>query len=316
MDANRNEVTVGNIIQARIIAINKGFRETYDVSIKSPLPREYSFVPGTLKRDGKKIEGDLSEGIYIGPLLQDDYVILTFDLKGNTVADNIIEYAYINYTYLDDQGHEITENLKSYPFISSIIPSVILPLEIHKAASKKTVVLNENNHFDIYLYNATPITFSNLKLTDIIDEHYQIIPNSITINNISVQGNIEDLILPNINSGETIIIAYAVKAVKTDINIKNEAFISYQYQDFESQTHYQTVTSEVVYTSILDHIAPELIRLLMIIATEELSVYNIIISEINKLKTILAKSKNPSVITEINKSITKMIITLNIFEMI
>ncbi len=316
LDANRNEVMVGETLQARIIGINKGFKVTYDVSINSPIPTEYSFVPGTLKRDGKKIEGDLTEGIYIGPLLQDDYVILTFDLKGRTVADNIIEYAHINYTYLDEQGREITESLKSYPLVTSVTPFLVPLLEIHKDFSKKVLVLNDINHFDIYLFNDAPISFTNLKLTDIIDERYEIITNSITIDNISVQGNIEDLVLPNISSGMIMAIGFDVKAVRTGLNIKNESFVAYQYQDLNEQTHYQTATSKAVYTSIVDTITPELIRFLMVIATEEFSVYNIIISEINKLKTILAKSKDPSMIIRINDSITKMIITLSLFETI
>lgn len=116
------------------------------------------------------------------------------------------------------------------------------------------------------------------------------------------------------NSGEFLVIGFNAKAVKTGLNIKNESFVSYEYQDIDEETIYKTVTSRPVYTSIVDGVTSRLIFLLSSIGKEESSVANIIISETNKLKTIIDESENPQIILDVNDSIIKMLKSLIIFE--
>lgn len=309
-DANSLNYVINDTATFRIIITNNSQIDISNCILTDILDESYSFIEGTLRLNENKIEGDIKAGVNIGTIKKRSISVITFDAIAKNIAKNIENKATIKYSYkIGDKEKE--KVLTSNVCITNIVDEPKVIIKTNKSAKIFKIEKGKINTFSITIQNIGNVVLENIVISDILDENYQFLEGSVSVNDIETEFDLNNIFIGNLEIGKNVKIKFNALALNIAKDIENFATINYEYIDIAEDIIEGFKDTNIIKTSIINEITKETIDLLNNIAKEEDVIGDIVDKEKQKLKVVIEKGENFEELLKINDSITDMIKTLS-----
>jgi uncharacterized repeat protein (TIGR01451 family) len=298
-----------DIANFRFIIINNGNLSINNVLIKDDINDYYQFVDNSIQVNGNNILGSIINGITIDKINAGEKCVLIFKAKPIKEKVNIENIGKIFYSYTDLDDNIITKSANSNSYFTNIYYTNVPEVSIIKSAETAKIVKFGVNTFNIIVKNNSYLPIYNLYLSDILDDCYNYLDDSLEIDGVKSVNLPERIYISKLDADQSLNIKFKAVGSISKQNIMNNAKLSYNYQK-NDELILAISSSNSIYTDIIDYVNSNVISLIDDISLKEKSIKILIDAEINKLKYVLENSNNIDEVLNINASIKNMILYL------
>lgn len=242
--------SIGDTSIVTLTVINSGNVKADLVKIIDVLPANYEFVKNSIKINGIINYGNIETGISINNMDANEKDIITFNVMAKKDGTDIQNVASANYFYVNAFNNMINETSYSNIINTVITDKKVANILIGKTMLKQSLLVNDTNTVVATIQNIGNIKATNIEVRDILNDNYEVIPNTLLYNDSKIAGDIVQGI--NINDLESLDIAkisFDIKAKKIGYNIPNRIKVNYDYT-VDLEIFNETSISNVVFTDI------------------------------------------------------------------
>ncbi|WP_395761401.1 DUF7507 domain-containing protein [Bacillus sp. 3G2] len=258
LEANRSIVSIGDIITYTATLTNTGNFPANSVLLINGVPGGALFVPNSVMLNGISLpDASPTLGIPVGIIAPGDSATITFQFLASSIPPQgaIINQALTSYTYIVDPSQPPVTATSSSNTVSTTV--VDASLSVIKNTDSLIQSTNGTITYTVVVQNNGNTTANTVTLTDLVPEGTAFIPNSVTINTVSVPGADPNVGIPlnSIAPSEivTVIFQVIVQSIPSVNPISNIARIDYTFiADPTAPIISRTITSNPAFTQISD----------------------------------------------------------------
>ncbi|EJS75061.1 DUF7507 domain-containing protein [Bacillus cereus] len=258
LEANRTIVSIGDVITYIATLTNTGNFPANSVLLINGVPVGAVFVPNSVTLNGIPLpDASPTLGIPVGIIAPGDSATITFQFLASSIPPQgtIINQAITNYTYIVDPSQP---PVTATSFSNTVNTAVV---DASLSATKNTDSLVQSTNgtitYTVVVRNNGNTTTNTVILTDLVPEGTAFIPNSVTINTVSVPGADPNVGIPlnAIAPSEIVTVTFQVivQFIPSVNPISNTARIDYTFiADPTTPIISRTIMSNPAFTQISD----------------------------------------------------------------
>ncbi|MGW5980397.1 DUF7507 domain-containing protein [Bacillus mycoides] len=258
LEANRSIVSIGDIITYTATLTNTGNFPANSVLLINGVPVGAVFVPNSVTLNGMSLpNASPTLGIPVGIIAPGDFATITFQFLASSIPPQgaIINQAITSYTYIVDPSQPPVTATSSSNTVNTAV--VDASLSVIKNTDSLVQSTNGTITYTVVVQNNGNTTANTVNLTDLVPEGTTFIPNSVTINSVSVPGADPNVGIPlnAIAPSEIVTVTFQVivQSIPSVNPISNTARIDYTFiADPTSPIISRTITSNPASTQISD----------------------------------------------------------------
>ena len=258
LQANRSIVSIGDVITYTATLTNTGNFPANSVLLINGIPEGALFVPNSVTLNGISLpDASPTLGIPVGIIAPGDSATITFQFLASSIPPQgaIINQAITSYTYIVDPSQPPVTATSSSNTVNTAV--VDASLSVIKNTDSLVQSTNGTITYTVVVQNNGNTTANTVNLTDLVPEGTAFIPNSITINSVSVPGANPNVGIPlnSIAPSEIVTVTFQVivQSIPSVNPISNTARIDYTFiADPTSPIISRTITSNPASTQISD----------------------------------------------------------------
>ncbi|RAN71252.1 DUF11 domain-containing protein [Bacillus sp. SRB_331] len=258
LEANRSIVSIGDIITYTATLTNTGNFPANSVLLINGVPVGAVFVPNSVTLNGISLPNTSPTlGIPVGIIVPGDSATITFQFLASSIPPQgaIINQALTSYTYIVDPSQPPVTATSSSNTVNTAV--VDASLSVIKNTDSLVQSTNGTITYTVVVQNNGNTTANTVNLTDLVPEGTAFIPNSVTINSVSVPGADPNVGIPlnAIAPSEIVTVTFQVivQSIPSVNPISNTARIDYTFiADPTSPIISRTITSNPAFTQISD----------------------------------------------------------------
>ena len=258
LQANRTIVSIGDVITYTATLTNTGNFPANSVLLINGIPEGALFVPNSVTLNGISLpDASPTLGIPVGIIAPDDSATITFQFLANSIPPQgaIINQAITSYTYIVDPSQPPVTATSS----SNSVSTAVIDASLSAIKNTNSVVqsIDGTISYTVVVQNNGNTTANAVTLTDLVPEGTAFIPNSVTINAVSVPGADPNIGIPlnSVAPSEIVTITFQVivQSIPSVNPISNTADIDYTFiADPTAPIISRTITSNPAFTQISD----------------------------------------------------------------
>ncbi len=258
LEANRAIVSIGDVITYTAKLTNTGNFPANSVLLINGVPEGASFVPNSVTLNGISLpDASPTLGIPVGIIAPGDSATITFQFLVSSIPPQgaIINQALTSYTYIVDPSQPPVTATSS----SNTINTAVVDASLSAIKNTDSLVQSTNGTitYTVVVRNNGNTTANAVTLTDLVPEGTAFIPNSVTINSVSVPNANPNvgILLNSIAPSEIVTVTFQalVQSIPIVNPISNTARIDYTFiADPAAPIVSRTITSNPVFTQISD----------------------------------------------------------------
>lgn len=255
--ANTLYATVNDVLTYTINVTNTGSVKASNLSFTDLNQNNCTFVPKSVVIDGFNKETlDPNVGFSLQDLLPNEYIVISFNVKVNSLPDSgiVTNIANTKFNYqLTPSDPVETATATSNTETTNIN---LGKLTILKAVNEDYATLNDTLTYTFTIKNIGNVTCTDTLFTDVIQSNGTFVDGSIKINDVSkpTYNPNKGFNLGNVTKGSTITVTFnvLVNSLPADYYLKNTATIKYEYvvDPNKKASDEGTTTSNLVTTTI------------------------------------------------------------------
>lgn len=258
LEANRTIVSIGDVITYTATLTNTGNFPANSVLLINGVPEGALFVPNSVTLNGVSLpDASPTLGIPVGIIAPGDSATITFQFLANSIPPQgaIINQALTSYTYIVDPSQPpVTATSSSNTVTTAVVDA---SLSVIKNTDSLVQSTDGTITYTVVVQNNGNTTANTVTLTDLVPEGTAFIPNSVTINTISVPGADPNVGIPlnSIAPLEIVTVTFqvTVQSIPSVNPISNIARIDYTFiADPTAPIISRTITSNPAFTQISD----------------------------------------------------------------
>ncbi|MDA1801059.1 DUF7507 domain-containing protein [Bacillus cereus group sp. BY6-1LC] len=258
LEANRTIVSIGDVITYTVTLTNTGNFPANSVLLINGVPEGALFVPNSVTLNGISLpDASPTLGIPVGIIAPGDSATITFQFLASSIPSQgaIINQALTSYTYIVDPSQPPVTATSSSNTVSTAV--VDASLSVIKNTDSLVQSTNGTITYTVVVQNNGNTTANTVTLTDLVPEGTAFIPNSVTIDSVSIPGADPNVGIPlnSIAPSDIITITFQVivQSIPSVNPISNIARIAYTFiADPNAPIISRTITSNPAVTQISD----------------------------------------------------------------
>lgn len=258
LEANRSIVSIGDTITYTATLTNTGNFPANSVLLINGVPEGALFVPNSVTLNGISLpDASPTLGIPVGIIAPGDSATITFQFLASSIPPQgaIINQALTSYTYIVDPSQPPVTATSSSNTVNTAV--VDASLSVIKNTDSLVQSTEGTITYTVVVQNNGNTMANTVTLTDLVPEGTAFIPNSVTINTISVPGADPNvgILLNAIAPSEIVTVTFQVIVQSIPIvnPISNIARIDYTFiADPTAPIISRTITSNPAFTQISD----------------------------------------------------------------
>ncbi|WP_212934571.1 DUF7507 domain-containing protein [Bacillus hominis] len=258
LEANRTIVSIGDIITYTATLTTTGNFPANSVLLINGVPVGAVFVPNSVTLNGISLpDASPTLGIPVGIIAPGDSATITFQFLASSIPPQgaIINQAITSYTFIVDPSQPPVTATSSSNTVNTAV--VDASLSVIKNTDSLVQSTNGTITYTVVVQNNGNTTANTVTLTDLVPEGTAFIPNSVTINTISVPGADPNVGIPlnSIAPSEIVTVTFQVivQSIPGVNPISNTARIDYTFiADPNAPIISRTITSNPAVTQISD----------------------------------------------------------------
>ncbi|MBE7149444.1 DUF11 domain-containing protein [Bacillus mycoides] len=258
LEANRAIVSIGDIITYTATLTNTGNFPANSVLLINGVPEGALFVQNSVTLNGISLPGaSPTLGIPVGIIAPGDSATITFQFLASSIPPQgaIINQAITSYTYIVDPSQPPVTATSS----SNTVNTAVVDASLSAIKNTDSLVQTTDGTitYTVVVQNNGNTTANTVTLTDLVPEGTVFIPNSVTINGVSVPGADPNVGIPlnSVAPSEIVTVTFQVivQSIPSMNPISNIARIDYTFiADPTSPIISRTITSNPAFTQISD----------------------------------------------------------------
>ncbi len=258
LEADRTIVSIGDIITYTATLTNAGNFPANSVLLINGVPEGALFVPNSVTLNGISLpDASPTLGIPVGIIAPGDSATITFQFLANSIPPQgaIINQALTSYTYIVDPSQPPVTATSS----SNTVTTAVVDASLSVIKNTDSIVQSTDGTitYTVVIQNNGNTTANTVTLTDLVPEGTALIPNSVTINSISIPGADPNVGIPlnSIAPSEIVTVTFQVivQSIPSVNPISNIARIDYTFiADPTAPIVSRTITSNPAFTQISD----------------------------------------------------------------
>lgn len=258
LEANRTIVSIGDVITYTATLTNTGNFPANSVLLINGVPEGALFVPNSVMLNGISLpDASPTLGIPVGIIAPGDSATITFQFLASSIPPQgaIINQAITSYTYIVDPSQPPVTATSSSNTVSTAV--VDASLSVIKNTDSLVQSTDGTITYTVVVQNNGNTTANTVTLTDLVPGGTAFIPNSVTINTISVPGADPNVGIPlnSVAPPEIVTVTFQVivQSIPNVNPISNTARIDYTFiADPTAPIISRTITSNPAFTQISD----------------------------------------------------------------
>ncbi|PHG66194.1 DUF7507 domain-containing protein [Bacillus toyonensis] len=258
LQANRSIVSIGDIITYTATLTNTGNFPANSVLLINGVPEGALFVPNSVTLNGISLpDASPTLGIPVGIIAPGDSATITFQFLASSIPPQgaIINQALTSYTYIVDPSQPPVTATSSSNTVNTAV--VDASLSVIKSTDSLVQSTDGTVTYTVVVQNNGNTTANTVTLTDLVPEGTAFIPNSVTINSVSVPDADPNVGIPlnSITPSEIVTVTFQVivQSIPSVNPISNTARIDYTFiADPTTPIISRTITSNPAFTQISD----------------------------------------------------------------
>ncbi|HDR6266862.1 TPA: DUF11 domain-containing protein [Bacillus cereus] len=258
LQASRTIVSIGDVITYTATLTNTGNFPANSVLLINGVPEGALFVPNSVTLNGISLpDASPTLGIPVGIIAPGDSATITFQFLASSIPPQgaIINQALTSYTYIVDPSQPPVTATSS----SNTVNTAVVDASLSAIKSTDSLVQSTDGTitYTVVVQNNGNTTANTVTLTDLVPEGTAFIPNSVTINSVSVPGADPNVGIPvnPITPSEIVTVTFQVivQSIPSVNPISNTARIDYTFiADPTAPIISRTITSNPAFTQISD----------------------------------------------------------------
>ncbi|MEH6932482.1 DUF7507 domain-containing protein [Bacillus sp. JJ783] len=258
LEANRTIVSIGDVITYTATLTNTGNFPANSVLLINGVPVGAVFVPNSVTLNGIPLpDASPTLGIPVGIIAPGDSATITFQFLASSIPPQgaIINQAITSYTYIVDPSQPPVTATSS----SNTVNTAVVDASLSATKNTDSLVQSTNGTitYTVVVRNNGNTTTNTVILTDLVPEGTAFIPNSVTINTVSVPGADPNVGIPlnAIAPSEIVTVTFQVivQFIPSVNPISNTARIDYTFiADPTTPIISRTIMSNPAFTQISD----------------------------------------------------------------
>lgn len=258
LQANRTIVSLGDVITYTATLTNTGNFPANSVLLINGIPEGALFVPNSVTLNGVSLpDASPTLGIPVGIIAPGDSATITFQFLASSIPPQgaIINQAITSYTYIVNPSQPPVTATSS----SNTVNTAVVDASLSAIKNTDSLVQSTDGTitYTVVVQNNGNTTANTVTLTDLVPEGTAFIPNSVTINNVSVPGADPNVGIPlnSIAPSEIVTVTFQVivQSIPSVNPISNTARIDYNFiADPTAPIISRTITSNPAFTQISD----------------------------------------------------------------
>ncbi|PFR40458.1 beta strand repeat-containing protein [Bacillus thuringiensis] len=258
LQANRTIVSIGDVITYTATLTNTGNFPANSVLLINGVPEGALFVPNSVTLNGISLpDASPTLGIPVGIIAPGDSATITFQFLASSIPPQgaIINQALTSYTYIVDPSQPPVTATSS----SNTVNTAVVDASLSAIKSTDSLVQSTDGTitYTVVVQNNGNTTANTVTLTDLVPEGTAFIPNSVTINSVSVPGADPNVGIPlnSIAPSEIVTVTFQVivQSIPSVNPISNTVRIDYTFiADPTAPIISRTITSNPAFTQISD----------------------------------------------------------------
>ncbi|MEK4706509.1 DUF7507 domain-containing protein [Bacillus sp. FSL R10-2780] len=258
LEANRTIVSIGDVITYTATLTNTGNFPANSVLLINGIPVGAVFVPNSVTLNGIPLpDASPTLGIPVGIIAPGDSATITFQFLASSIPPQgaIINQAITSYTYIVDPSQPPVTATSS----SNTVNTAVVDASLSATKNTDSLVQSTNGTitYTVVVRNNGNTTTNTVILTDLVPEGTALIPNSVTINTVSVPGTDPNVGIPlnAIAPSEIVTVTFQVivQFIPSVNPISNTARIDYTFiADPTTPIISRTIMSNPAFTQISD----------------------------------------------------------------
>lgn len=254
LEANRAIVSIGDIITYTATLTNTGNFPANSVLLINGVPEGALFVPNSVTLNGISLpDASPTLGIPVGIIAPGDSATITFQFLASSIPPQgaIINQAITSYTYIVDPSQPPVTATSS----SNTVNTAVVDASLSAIKNTDSLVQTTDGTitYTVVVQNNGNTTANTVTLTDLVSEGTAFIPNSVTINGVSVPGADPNVGIPlnSVVPSEIVTVTFQVivQSIPNVNPISNIARIDYTFiADPTSPIISRTITSNPAFT--------------------------------------------------------------------
>ena len=213
LQANRSIVSIGDIITYTATLTNTGNFPANSVLLINGVPEGALFVPNSVTLNGISLpDASPTLGIPVGIIAPGDSATITFQFLASSIPPQgaIINQALTSYTYIVDPSQPPVTATSSSNTVNTAV--VDASLSVIKSTDSLVQSTDGTITYTVVVQNNGNTTANTVTLTDLVPEGTAFIPNSVTINGVSVPGADPNVGIPlnSITPSEIVTVTFQV----------------------------------------------------------------------------------------------------------
>ncbi|MBJ8103255.1 MULTISPECIES: beta strand repeat-containing protein [Bacillus cereus group] len=258
LEANRSIVSIGDVITYTATLTNTGNFPANSVLLINGVPIGAVFVQNSVTLNGISLpDASPTLGIPVGIIAPGDFATITFQFLASSIPPQgaIINQAITSYTFIVDPSQPPVTATSSSNTVNTAV--VDASLSVIKNTDSLVQSTNGTITYTVVVQNNGNTTANTVTLTDLVPEGTAFIPNSVTINTVSVPGVDPNVGIPlnAIAPSEIVTVTFQVivQSIPSVNPISNTARIDYTFiADPNDPIISRTITSNPAFTQISD----------------------------------------------------------------
>ncbi|HDX9526579.1 TPA: DUF11 domain-containing protein [Bacillus thuringiensis] len=258
LQANRTIVSIGDVITYTATLTNTGNFPANSVLLINGVPEGALFVPNSVTLNGVSLpDASPTLGIPVGIIAPGDSATITFQFLASSIPPQgaIINQAITSYTYIVNPSQPPVTATSS----SNTVNTAVVDASLSAIKNTDSLVQSTDGTitYTVVVQNNGNTTANTVTLTDLVPEGTAFIPNSVTINSVSVPGADPNVGIPlnPIAPSEIVTVTFQVivQSIPSVNPISNTARIDYTFiADPTAPIISRTITSNPAFTQISD----------------------------------------------------------------
>ncbi|MDT3495899.1 cell surface protein, partial [Bacillus toyonensis] len=258
LEANRTIVSIGDVITYTATLTNTGNFPANSVLLINGIPEGALFVPNSVTLNGISLpDASPTLGIPVGIIAPGDSATITFQFLASSIPPQgaIINQAITSYTYIVDPSQPpVTATSSSNTVTTAVVDA---SLSVIKNTDSLVQSTDGTITYTVVVQNNGNTTANTVTLTDLVPEGTAFIPNSVTVDGVSVPGadpNVGIQLNP-VAPAEIVTVTFQVivQSIPSVNPISNTARIDYTFiADPAAPIISRTITSNPAFTQISD----------------------------------------------------------------